>query len=246
MITGPEAGITRDAISHRLGMAGHGRCSWSTPRACASAPRSRTSSSSCRSPTPGGRSIMPKSSCCCSMRPAASKSQDLKIADQVIEEGRALVIALNKWDVAEHASSLFNGVKAALDEGLGAAQGRAAADRLGQDRQGHRHHARGRVRTARGVEPARADRRAQPLVRGGGRGQPAAGAARAADQAALHHPGEDAGRRPSWCSATAPTSCPRAIAATWSMRCAATSSWPGAACGSTSAAAPIRSTEAAR
>src|SRR5204862_5141099 len=32
--------------------------------------------------------------------------QDLKIASQVLEEGRALVIALNKWDVAEHASSL--------------------------------------------------------------------------------------------------------------------------------------------
>jgi GTP-binding protein len=44
--------------------------------------------------------------------------QDLKIASQVIEEGRALIIALNKWDVAEHASSLFNGVKAALEEGL--------------------------------------------------------------------------------------------------------------------------------
>src|SRR5678816_514695 len=46
------------------------------------------------------------------------ESQDLRIADQVLEEGRALVIALNKWDVAEHASSLFNGVKAALEEGL--------------------------------------------------------------------------------------------------------------------------------
>jgi GTP-binding protein len=44
--------------------------------------------------------------------------QDLKIAAQVIEEGRALIIALNKWDVAEQASSLFNGVKGALDEGL--------------------------------------------------------------------------------------------------------------------------------
>ncbi|GLR47269.1 ribosome biogenesis GTPase Der [Sphingomonas astaxanthinifaciens] len=44
--------------------------------------------------------------------------QDLKIASQVIDEGRALVIALNKWDVAEHASSLFNGVKGALEEGL--------------------------------------------------------------------------------------------------------------------------------
>jgi GTP-binding protein len=46
------------------------------------------------------------------------EAQDLKIAAQVIEEGRALVLALNKWDVAENASSLFNGVKAALVEGL--------------------------------------------------------------------------------------------------------------------------------
>ncbi|MBO9711303.1 ribosome biogenesis GTPase Der [Sphingomonas sp.] len=49
--------------------------------------------------------------------------QDLKIADRVLQEGRALVIALNKWDVAENASSLFNGVKAALEEGLSQAKG---------------------------------------------------------------------------------------------------------------------------
>ena len=49
--------------------------------------------------------------------------QDLKIADRALQEGRALVIALNKWDVAEHASSLFNGVKAALDEGLAQVRG---------------------------------------------------------------------------------------------------------------------------
>lgn len=46
------------------------------------------------------------------------ESQDLRIANQVIEEGRALIIALNKWDVAEQASALFNGIKAALGEGL--------------------------------------------------------------------------------------------------------------------------------
>jgi GTPase len=49
--------------------------------------------------------------------------QDLKIADRALQEGRALVIALNKWDVAENASSLFNGVKAALEEGLAQAKG---------------------------------------------------------------------------------------------------------------------------
>ena len=49
--------------------------------------------------------------------------QDLKIADHVLQEGRALIIAINKWDVAENASSLFNGIKAALEEGLAQARG---------------------------------------------------------------------------------------------------------------------------
>ncbi|WP_448661757.1 ribosome biogenesis GTPase Der [Sphingomonas sp. CJ20] len=49
--------------------------------------------------------------------------QDLKIADRVLQEGRALVIALNKWDVAEDPSKLFNGVKGALDEGLAQVKG---------------------------------------------------------------------------------------------------------------------------
>ncbi|WP_164117997.1 ribosome biogenesis GTPase Der [Sphingorhabdus sp. Alg239-R122] len=49
--------------------------------------------------------------------------QDLKIADQVLQEGRALIIAVNKWDVAEDASYLFNGIRAALDEGLAQVKG---------------------------------------------------------------------------------------------------------------------------
>lgn len=49
--------------------------------------------------------------------------QDLKIASMVLEEGRALMIAINKWDVAEDASGLFNGVRAALDEGLAQVRG---------------------------------------------------------------------------------------------------------------------------
>jgi len=49
--------------------------------------------------------------------------QDLKIAELVIEEGRALIVAINKWDVAENASALFNGIKAALDEGLAQVRG---------------------------------------------------------------------------------------------------------------------------
>ncbi len=49
--------------------------------------------------------------------------QDLKIASMVLDEGRALMIAINKWDVAEEASALFNGVRTALDEGLAQVRG---------------------------------------------------------------------------------------------------------------------------
>ena len=49
--------------------------------------------------------------------------QDLKIANLVLEEGRALIVVINKWDVAENASGLFNGVRAALDEGLAQLKG---------------------------------------------------------------------------------------------------------------------------
>ncbi|MEO6386875.1 MAG: ribosome biogenesis GTPase Der [Croceibacterium sp.] len=49
--------------------------------------------------------------------------QDLKIANLVLDEGRALMFAVNKWDIAEHASGLFNGIRGALDEGLAQLKG---------------------------------------------------------------------------------------------------------------------------
>ena len=49
--------------------------------------------------------------------------QDLKIADMVLQEGRALMIAINKWDVAENPSALFNGIREALNEGLAQVRG---------------------------------------------------------------------------------------------------------------------------
>jgi len=51
------------------------------------------------------------------------EAQDLRIADRVLEEGRALIVALNKWDVAEEPSALFNGVRAALEDGLSQIKG---------------------------------------------------------------------------------------------------------------------------
>ena len=54
--------------------------------------------------------------------------QDLKIAAHAVEEGRALIVAINKWDIAgkdspETPSALFNGIRHALDEGLAQVRG---------------------------------------------------------------------------------------------------------------------------
>lgn len=51
------------------------------------------------------------------------EAQDLRIADQIFEEGRAMVLALNKWDVAENGSSLYQGVRAALEDGFAQVKG---------------------------------------------------------------------------------------------------------------------------
>ena len=49
MITGPEPGLTRDAVAALLRDAEGTRSSWWTPPACAAAPASRRSWRSCRS-----------------------------------------------------------------------------------------------------------------------------------------------------------------------------------------------------
>ncbi len=51
------------------------------------------------------------------------EAQDLRIADQIFSEGRALVIALNKWDTVEQGSALYQGVRAALEEGFSQVKG---------------------------------------------------------------------------------------------------------------------------
>lgn len=51
------------------------------------------------------------------------EAQDLRIADQIFGEGRAIVIALNKWDTVENGSALYQGVRGALEEGFAQVKG---------------------------------------------------------------------------------------------------------------------------
>ena len=117
MITGPEAGITRDSIS--LQWEWEGRPVQLVDTA-GLRKRAKVDDKLERLSVADTKRSIDYAEVVVLMLDATRglEVQDLKIASQVIEEGRALIIALNKWDVAEHASSLFNGVKAALEEGL--------------------------------------------------------------------------------------------------------------------------------
>ena len=122
MITGPEAGITRDSIS----MDWQWKAKDGTVRpvqlvdTAGLRKRAKVQDKLERLSTGDTRRSIDMAEGVVLMLDATRglEAQDLRIADAVIEEGRGLVIALNKWDVAEDASSLFNGVKAALLEGL--------------------------------------------------------------------------------------------------------------------------------
>jgi len=117
MITGPEAGITRDSI--RLDWEWNGRrvqlvdTAGLRKRAKVEDKLERLSAADTKRAIDHAEVVVVLLDATRGL-----ESQDLRIADQVIEEGRALILALNKWDVAENASALFNGVKAALVEGL--------------------------------------------------------------------------------------------------------------------------------
>jgi GTP-binding protein len=117
MITGPEAGITRDSIS--IGWEWQGRPVQLVDTA-GLRKRARIDDKLERLSAADTKRALDYAEVVVLLLDATRglESQDLKIASQVIEEGRALIIAVNKWDIAEHASSLFNGIKGALAEGL--------------------------------------------------------------------------------------------------------------------------------
>jgi GTP-binding protein len=117
LITGPEAGITRDAIT--LDWEWQGRAVRIVDTA-GLRKRAKITDKLEKLSSADARRAMEHAEVVILLLDASRglEAQDLRIAELVIEEGRALIIAVNKWDVAENASSLFNGIKAALEEGL--------------------------------------------------------------------------------------------------------------------------------
>src|SRR5688572_8100051 len=122
MITGPEAGITRDAVSVEWEWQGRKVQLVDT---AGLRKKAKVDDKLERLSAADARRAIDRSEVVLLLLDATRglEVQDLKIADATIEEGRVLVIAVNKWDVAENASALFNGIKAALDEGLSQLKG---------------------------------------------------------------------------------------------------------------------------
>jgi GTP-binding protein len=122
MITGPEAGITRDAVSVEWEWQGRAVQLVDT---AGMRKKAKVDDKLERLSVADARRAIDRSEVVLLLLDATRglEVQDLKIADATIEEGRVLIIAVNKWDVAENASSLFNGIKAALEEGLSQLKG---------------------------------------------------------------------------------------------------------------------------
>jgi len=128
MLTGPEAGITRDAISVDW--------QWTDPASgeartvklvdtAGMRKRAKVTEKLERLSVADARRAIDFAEIVVLLLDATRglEVQDLKIASAVIDEGRALMVAINKWDIAEEPSALFNGIRTALDEGLAQLKG---------------------------------------------------------------------------------------------------------------------------
>jgi GTP-binding protein len=122
LITGPEAGITRDSISIEWEWQGRPVRLIDTAglrrRAKVTGKLERLSAADTRRAIDFAEVVVLLLDGTLGL-----EAQDLRIASAVIEEGRGFLVALNKWDVAPDQSRNFQGVKKALEEGLAQIKG---------------------------------------------------------------------------------------------------------------------------
>ena len=95
--------------------------------------------------------------------------QDLTIGDLVETEGRALVVAVNKWDLVPDKQKKLKELRETLDERLAQLPGVSMIAISAIAGRGLDQADEGRVRQLRDVEPPRVDAQPQSLARGGAR-----------------------------------------------------------------------------
>ena len=114
LLTGPEAGITRDAISVRLDWDGTPMRIFDT---AGMRKRAKVQEKLEKLSVSDGLRAVKFAEVVVVLLDAAIpfEQQDLRIADLAEREGRAVVVAVNKWDVEEHKQEKLRDLKEAFD-----------------------------------------------------------------------------------------------------------------------------------
>ena len=120
------------------------------------------------------------------------EKQDLTLADLVEQEGRALVIGLNKWDLVDNKSLRAQELRAEADRLLPQLRGHARDPTFRPHRRASRQAHGGDPRDGCDLECAHLDRPPQPLARARGRRDAAPGRLRAQGEDPLHDPAQGA------------------------------------------------------
>ena len=117
MLTGPEAGITRDAISTAWDWRGRNIMLWDT---AGIRRKSRVQSKIEKLSVSDALRAVRFAECVVVLIDATLEieRQDLTLADLVAREGRAVVLALSKWDAVEDKQKTLSDVKSKLEDVL--------------------------------------------------------------------------------------------------------------------------------
>jgi GTPase len=122
LVTGPEAGITRDSIA--IDWTWNGRAVKLIDTAGMRKRAKVTEKLEKLSVADGKRAIDFAEVVVLLLDSTVGlESQDLRIASMVLEEGRALLIAINKWDAVADPGGTYRGIATALEEGLAQVKG---------------------------------------------------------------------------------------------------------------------------
>ena len=189
LLTGPEVGITRDAIAVDWEWQGHKITLWDTAgmrrRARISDKLEKLSVSDALRAVRFAEIVVVVVD---ATQPL--EKQDLQIAQMVAEEGRGLVIAVNKWDLVADPGRQLRQIEEEVQRQLPQVTGVAVVALSSLTGRGRRQAHAGGHRNRKDLEPADPDGEAQPLARGAGGPASAAGAGGPADEAALHDAGQ--------------------------------------------------------
>ncbi len=198
LLTGPEAGITRDAISVMLDWPGpDGAVPVRIFDTAGMRKKAKVQEKLERLSVSDGLRAVKFAEVVIVLLDASIpfEQQDLRIADLAEREGRAVVVAVNKWDAEPDKTAKLKALREAFERLSAAVARRASGDGQRADRARTGPAAGRGARGARGLELPRDDGEAEPVAGRHGAGAPAARAGRTPHPAALHDPGQDPAAR---------------------------------------------------